>query len=319
MMDFQLGVKSDPIEYRYSFEWLFSLMRSSGVRNLQLGSFFELYALPDAWFRDLRATAASFGIAIRSVFTAHRELGGFFSGDPAMERVARGNYERLMEAAALVGASYVGSNPGAVPRDRMSSKEAGVRRYLDFMKEMMAVAKSLGLAALTMEPMSCSAEPPSYPSEIEGMLGELAAHHARELGRTVPAYLCGDISHGLAGRDGQVLHGNVELFELGIPRMCEFHIKNTDSKFGSTFGFSGEERARGIVDLDALVDTVHRRSEDWPVEEVVGYLEIGGPKLGRDYSDWRLEDQLVESLAAVKAAMKKREGADVPLPPNDRR
>jgi sugar phosphate isomerase/epimerase len=308
-MNFELGVKSDPIEYRYSFEWLFSLMRASGVRNLQLGTFFELYSLPDAWFAELRAAAASYGVAIRSAFSAHRELGGFFSGDPAMEQASRRNYGRLMEVAALLGASYVGANPGAVLRDRMPSKDEGIRRYLEFMKEMMASAKALGLAALTIEPMSCSAEPPSFPSEIEGMLGELAEHHARDSGGTVPVYLCGDISHGLADREEKIAHGNIELFELGIPRMCEFHIKNTDAIFGSTFGFTAGERERGIVDLDALAETVHRRSADWPVETVVGYLEIGGPKLGRDYSDWRLEAQLVESLAAIKAAMARRSGS----------
>ena len=33
-----------------------------------------------------------------------------------------------------------------------------------------------------------------------------------------------------------------------------------------------------------------------PVREIVGYLEIGGPKTGRDYSDWKLEGALRESL-----------------------
>ena len=119
-------------------------------------------------FRDLRSAAASYGIAIRSVFTAHRELGGFFAGDPGMERAARRNYERLIEVAALLGASYAGSNPGAVLRDRMSTKEAGIRCYLKHMKELMAGAKALGLAGLTIEPMSCGAEPPSYPGRSKG-------------------------------------------------------------------------------------------------------------------------------------------------------
>jgi len=302
-MVFDIGVKSDPIEYRYSYEWLFALMRDSGVGKLQLGSFFELYSLEDAWFRDLRSLASSYGIAITSLFTAHRELGGFFNGDAAMERVARRNYERLIEVAALVGARYVGSNPGAAYRDRMADKDAGIACYLRHMKELMVGAKELGLSALTMEPMSCSAEPPSTPGEMERMLGELEREHEREPGRTVPFYLCGDISHGLADRDSRVVHGNVELFEFEIPRMCEFHIKNTDAVFGSTFGFGEEERRRGIVDLEALVALVHRRAADWPVREVIGYLEIGGPKLGRDYSDHRLGAQLGESLAAIRAAL----------------
>jgi ribulose-phosphate 3-epimerase len=39
--------------------------------------------------------------------------------------------------------------------------------------------------------------------------------------------------------------------------------------------------------------------EKWPVADVVGYLEIGGPKLGRDYSDPLLGEQLRSSLAAI--------------------
>ena len=33
---------------------------------------------------------------------------------------------------------------------------------------------------------------------------------------------------------------------------------------------------------------------------MVGYLEIGGPKIGRDYSDIKLEGQLRTSLRAIK-------------------
>ena len=42
------------------------------------------------------------------------------------------------------------------------------------------------------------------------------------------------------------------------------------------------------------------RAASLPVHEVVGYLEIGGPKLGRDYSDQGLVQQLRESLAYLK-------------------
>ena len=78
---FELGVKSDPILYRYSYDWLFALMAGEGVRHLQMGTFFELYDLPDTWFRELRVKAADAGITISSIFTAHRELGGFFRDD----------------------------------------------------------------------------------------------------------------------------------------------------------------------------------------------------------------------------------------------
>ncbi len=299
-MELQLGVKSDPVEYRYSYPWLFSLMRELDIPNLQLGSFFELYSLPDDYFLELRETAAAYGVRIRSVFTAHRELGGFFAADYRFEALARAKYERLIQVAALLGADYAGSNPGAVYRDRLDSKPAGLERYRSHMQELSFLAKELGLRGLTVEPMSCLAEPPSTPAEIDALMGSLRSHHAEHPDATVPVFLCGDVSHGVADASGRVVHGNMELFEHGIPWMCEFHFKNTDARFGSTFGFGSEERRKGIVDVDNVVETAYRRAEDWPVSEVVGYLEIGGPKLGRDYSDHLLEEQLRSSLLYLR-------------------
>ena len=305
MMRFELGVKSDPIEYRYSFDWLFALMREHDLHFLQLGSFFELFSVDDTYLTELRTLSDSYGIRIKSVFTAHRELGGFFTGNVHLENAARKNWERLIEVASLIGADYVGSNPGAVYRNRPADKERGLVTYVRHMKELSKKAKAKGLKALTLEPMSCLAEPPSTPGEIRSLMTELSGYHQANPGTTVPFYLCGDVSHGVADKDRNILHDNMELFEIGLPWMCEFHFKNTDSIFNSTFGFGPEERKRGIVDVTRVVSTVHRRAADWPEEEVVGYLEIGGPKHGRDYSDQLLGQQLSESLEHIQAEMRK--------------
>ena len=37
-MQINLGLKSDPINYRYSYDWLFDLMNEIDLRYLQLGS-----------------------------------------------------------------------------------------------------------------------------------------------------------------------------------------------------------------------------------------------------------------------------------------
>jgi ribulose-phosphate 3-epimerase len=305
MMRLELGVKSDPIEYRYPFDWLFALMREHDVHFLQLGSFFELFSVEDAYLTELRALADLYNIRIKSVFTAHRELGGFFTGNPHLERAARRNWERLIDVASLVGADFVGSNPGAVYRNHLADKERGLASYVRHMKELSQKAKVKGLKALTLEPMSCLAEPPSTPDEIRSLLTELSSYHQANQATTVPFYLCGDVSHGVADKDKKILHDNMELFEFGLPWMCEFHFKNTDSIFNSTFGFGPEERARGIVDVGPVVSIARRRAADWPVEEVVGYLEIGGPKHGRDYSDNLLGQQLSDSLEHIKTEMGK--------------
>ena len=58
-LDLRLGVKTDPIQYRYSYEWLFKIMSEEGVRHAQLGTFFELYQLPQSFFMSLKKTAGS--------------------------------------------------------------------------------------------------------------------------------------------------------------------------------------------------------------------------------------------------------------------
>jgi sugar phosphate isomerase/epimerase len=299
-MDIRIGIKSDPIESRYSFDWLFELLQERGVRFLQLGTFPELFSLEDGWFLELRAKAERRDVAIASCFTTHRDLGGFFLEDPYRERVTRRMYERFIRVAALLGAESVGGNPGWVPRDRPELKERGIERYLAHMRELMGVAREAGLKWLSMEPMSCLAEPPTLPEELERMLGALDEHHRRNPGSTVPVYLCSDIGHGYADREGRVVHDNWSLFEAQIPHMASFHFKNTDWRFHDTFGFSDEERRRGIVDLARLKALIDRNAARFPVQPVIGYFETGGPKLGRDYTDPLLRGQIVESITALQ-------------------
>jgi len=295
----EIGIKSDPVHYRYSYDWLFDLMEEVGITYLQLGSFFELYTVADDYFYEIRENAEKRGIRIKSVFTAHRELGGFFTDNIHLEKAARKNYEKLIHVASLLGADYCGSNPGAVYRDRMEDKEKGIARYLTHMKELSFLASEKGLKALNVEPMSSLAEPPTTISEIDFMIGNLMEFHHKHPDSSVPVYLCGDISHGLADIKGNIVHNNLDLFEHGIPMMSEFHFKNTDALFNSTFGFSVEERQRGIIDLKQIKGICDHNIDQWPVENVVGYLEINGPKLGRDYSDNLLGKMLRESLQAI--------------------
>jgi len=297
-MNINIGIKSDPVEYRYSYEWLFEILNRCEVQYMQLGSFFELYFLPDDYFHELRDIAGKYNIKIKSCFTTHRELGGFFTGNIHFEKAARRNYERYIEVTSILGADFVGSNPGVVYRDRIHLKNEGIECYLKHMKELMHYAFYKGLKGLTIEPMSCAAEPPALPEETSYILGALDEYH-RKNSDTVPAYICGDISHGYADKDKKIIHDNYQLFESQLPYMCEFHFKNTDNIFNSTFGFSKDENARGIVKLDRVRDIIDGNEDKLPLDELTGYLEIGGPKLGRDYSDCKLEEQIVSSFAAI--------------------
>ncbi len=300
-LELQLGVKTDPVEYRYSYEWLFRLLAEEGIHCVQLGSFFEIYQLPDDYFVGLRRQAEGLGIRIASVFTAHRELGGFFVDDPAWEAVALRNYRRLIEVGALVGAQSVGSNPGAVYRDRMGTKRRGIACYLGHMKELMHYAYEHGVPWLTIEPMSCLAEPPTLPDEI-GHMGDALDEYHRLNPATARVGFCADVSHGYADQWGNVRYDHLELLAATFPHLYEIHLKNTDAQYGSTFGFGPADRERGIVRIEPIRQMIRANAATLPGERLVGYLEIGGPKLGRDYSDPCLEEQLRASLAYLKEA-----------------
>lgn len=295
-----LGVKSDPILYRYSFPWLLRLMADHGVQRLQLGSFFEAYDLPESFFHGLREQADGFGVQIDSVFTAHRELGGFFREEPGFEQVARRRFEKLIDVAAAVGANRIGSNPGAVLRDRFDFKATGLDCYLRHFEELMGYARERGVEWLTIEPMSCLAEPPTLPQEIHDMGARLDEVHRRSPQTLARPGFCGDISHGYADAQGRVVYEPLQLLEATLPQLCELHLKNTDAQFNSTFGFDAESRKRGIIDVAEVIDWLHARAEQLPVTELVCYLEIGGPKLGRDYSDRHLRQQLADSLEHLR-------------------
>jgi hypothetical protein len=299
-MKVNLGVKSDLIESRYTFDWLFGIMADCGLERLQFGCSISTYLADDEYFRALRRRAERRGILIMSVFSTMREFGGFASGDPWLAAATVRMWQRLIRAASLLGAGMAGTNASITMRDRPQSREEGIRRFHSEIRELMALAKREGLDALTTEPMSSVWEYPSTPEEVRGLAEELASYHAEHEQTTVPFLYCGDISHGVADPERRVVHDNWELFALEIPWMGEFHFKNTDAIFNSTFGFGPGERTRGIVDLARLAALIKANAERFPLPEVTGYLEISGPKLGRDYTDCHVGEALVESLAALK-------------------
>ena len=295
-----LGFKSDPTEHRFSYPWLFRLLAEEGIEYVQLGTFFEIYQLPDEYFVQLRRQAEDAGVRIHSIFTAHRELGGFFVDDPGWAAVARKNFERLIEVASLVGAKSVGSNPGSVYRDRMGTKRRGIECYLGQMKQLMEFAHEKGVQWLGIEPMSCLGEPPTVPEEIRLFGHELAAWHDQHPHSTAAAGYCTDIAHGYADANLAIRFDHLELLEATLPHLFELHLKNTDADYSSTFGFSAADRRKGIIEIEPVREMLLAKADVLPVDELVGYLEIGGPKLGRDYSDQELADQIRESLAHLK-------------------
>lgn len=90
-MTVRLGVKSDPIENRYSFDWLFGVMADFHVDRLQMGSSFPTFTADEGWFRRLRGTAEKKGIRISSVFTSTGRWGAGGAGTRPWRRLRVGD------------------------------------------------------------------------------------------------------------------------------------------------------------------------------------------------------------------------------------
>lgn len=296
----ELGVKSDPIVYRYSFDWLFDLMQEEGVGCLQLGSFFELYFLSDEFFHALKEKANRRSIRITSIFSSYRELGGFLSEDTELQRVTRNNYRRFIQIAHILGASSAGSSMGMVLRDHLHRRARNIETFIGNYCELMHYARETGLEWLTLELMSCYAEPPCSADEARQLGSTLQAYHSAHPENTVDFGFCADISHGWANAKKEILQDNISYFISSLPFLYEFHLKNTDGIYHDTFGFEPENIERGIVDAAKVRAILLKNHTLLPVNNIIGYLELPGPKLGRDYSDIQLGRMLRESLRYLK-------------------
>jgi ribulose-phosphate 3-epimerase len=150
------------------------------------------------------------------------------------------------------------------------------------------------------------------------MLRELNEHHRGHPDTTARFGVCFDIAHGYADRNGIVRYDGQRLLEASLPYLHEIHLKNTDSLFRETFGFSREQRSYGTIRVEEFRDLLMRRSDEIPVDEIVGYFEFDGLKRGRDYSDHLLGDALRESLRYLKEvfradAYEKSEASELPV------
>ncbi len=125
-------------------------------------------------------------------------------------------------------------------------------------------------------------------------------YHRKHATTTAKVGYCVDVAHGYANRTQQIIHDHVALLDASVPYLYELHLKNTDALYNSTFGFSESERKRGIIDVAPLLRRLQTQAARLPVKVIGAYLEIGGPKTGRDYSDCHLEKALLDSLQFLK-------------------
>ena len=100
----------------------------------------------------------------------------------------------------------------------------------------------------------CNKAVDALPSELVEIAGELSAYHLRFPDDTARVGYCFDISNGYIDKDRVQRHSTIELLKTALPHVTELHLKNTNSLLESTFGFTLEDKTRGIVDAASVRD-----------------------------------------------------------------
>ena len=301
-MTVHVGVKSDPIENRYSFDWLFGLMAEQHVGWLQLGSSFPFFHAEAEWFRDLSRRAERRGIRIESTYSSYREMTGFFAADPHLEAASRFAWERLIQVAVVGGRLFRGielrlgaprppRREGARPRAVLPPPE-GALAHREGRRPLGAVHRAHVVALrAAIDPRG---DGPGDPGN-----GRVPR------GRSPPAR-CPSSSAPTSPTASRTATGGWWSTTGACSRRASRTRASSTSRTpttGST-GPSGSPRRsarRGIVDLERFRALIDANADRFPVQELVGYLELPGPKTGRDYTDNLLGSALGESLAALKA------------------
>ena len=92
-------------------------MAEEGVTRLQLGTFFELYSLPDEWCLRLKKQADDFGVTIDSIFTAHQMGGCRMTHDPSSRVVGTDHRVEGFENLYVVDGSVLPTSLGVNPSE----------------------------------------------------------------------------------------------------------------------------------------------------------------------------------------------------------
>jgi ribulose-phosphate 3-epimerase len=182
----------------------------------------------------------------------------------------------------------------------MEFKTTGIKSYVAYMKRLMHYAHEYNVQILTIEPMSCLAEPQTLPSEILDIAQELRAYHDENPDSTAQIGYCFDVSHGYVDASRKPRWNSMELHKTAFPYTTEMHLKNTDKLSEATFAFCPRDRERGTIDIKRIRDFLLENPDQLPFTNLIGYLEIHGPKLGRDYSDSKLEEMLHASIQYLR-------------------
>ena len=278
----ELGVRIDPTEDLYSYEWILQLMQEEEIRCAQLASFFGLYQLTDASVLELKARAEHFGVSFTSISAVHRELCGLFRPEKEYQRIATGIFERLVDIGALLEANSVGINVPMVPRhgDTRQEQQDGFRVRLGRLKDLVHRAQERGIDTLTVEHTTLD-QRIAEELDADGTCTQIEAATIRY-----------SFDTRSMATDRMLTHV--------VPQLHELHLRNTDLNLLGTFGFSERDRTVGIVDIPKLRQLLVSQPGGPHQRWITGYAEVAGPKPGGSHLDKTIQRANRESLRYLR-------------------
>lgn len=211
--------------------------------------------------RRINELAAAKGLSIDTASTGEipHKANCLLDPDSAIRRCQMRWYERLIHAAALLGAEASGVYLGSLSQRDHDDPER--RSYLldVLMEELEALtllAREEGQRYFLWEPMSIPREPPCTIGETRELLVRANRHSH------VPIRLCLDVGHGWAHSADPADHDPYAWIREFGSLSPVIHMQQTDGKGSRHWPFTKEFNAIGIITPERIIDAVEQSGAD---------------------------------------------------------
>jgi sugar phosphate isomerase/epimerase len=228
--------------------------------------------------RAVRQAAERHGVRITDIYTgvATHRFHGLSHSDPRVRARMKQWIVECMEIALAMGADRIGGHWDAFSVEALRDaprREAAWRNIVATFRDLAAVARQKGLAALYNEQMYIPSEVPWTLDEAERFLLEVNRDQPG-----APVYLTIDVGHqagthyGLAGPDldyAEWLRRFAAVAEI-------IHLQQTTPGASHHWPFTPECNARGHVKIERVLDAIrwsHEHFAEQPVAQVLAPVE----------------------------------------------
>jgi len=224
---------------------------------------------------QVKEYAAQYGVKICDIYTgvATHRFHGLSHSHPAVRQRMKEWIINCMDIARAMGTDRIGGHWDAFSVEVLGDPERkawAYRNQQQTFRELAAIGKEKGIAAIYLEQMYIPSEVPWTFSEAEAFLIE-----ANKESNGCPVYLTVDVGHQAGMHYG--LSGDETLYTRWLERFGAFseivHLQQTTQDASHHWPFTQEYNRRGHVKIEKVLEAIRYSHEHARQSPIARYLE----------------------------------------------